>query len=220
MKILSYNIRSWYRDLDFTSPRYWRKRAESIRHLIERESPDVIFLQEALQPMTRKVIPSGYVKATRGSISHHIFIRKGLAVVERHKWTLHTAHAVLRFPDAHRERFVSVHSHWNKRIQKRVFKRLGWLFFSKDGGIFPQMYPTIIGGDWNCLADETRAALFPPYQAIVTPGCATFRNWATEKQAQLDYFVTFYGKTRAGLAYKCSFSDSDHLPVILETQYI
>lgn len=207
MKILSYNIRSWYRDLDFTSPRYWRKRAESIRHLIERESPDVIFLQEALQPMTRKVIPSGYVKATRGSISHHIFIRKGLAEVEDHKWTLHTATALLRFPDAQRAQFVCVHSHWNERIQKRVFAQL------RD----KWRYNTITGGDWNCKVEETHKGLYPFYNPV-TPGCVTFRNWKTEKQAQLDYFANSGVYGRAGLAYKCSFSDSDHLPVILETQ--
>ena len=211
MKILSYNIRSWYRDLNPFSSRHWRKRAVSIRHLIEREAPDVLLLQEALWPMTRKCIPSGYVKATRG-ISHHIFIRKGIAEIERTKWTFHTAQALLRFHDAHRAHFVCVHSHWKPSIQKRVFHRLCRLFFTK----YVEIYPTYIGGDWNCTAEETRAAIAPPYY-IITPGCDTFQNWKTEKKAQLDYFAVAVPFGRAGLAYKCSFSDSDHLPVIYET---
>ena len=210
MKILSYNIRSWYRDLNPATHLYWRKRARSIRALIERENPDVIFLQEALQPMTRKVVPSGYKKATRGSISHHIFIREGLAVVERHKWTLHTAEALLRFPNARRANFVSVHSHWDEKVQKKVDARLRDLYWEDS-------FPDYIGGDWNRVQGGTTEAIHPPLH-IYTPGCVTFRNWKTETQLQLDYFATsvFHG-TRAGLGYKCSFSDSDHLPVILET---
>ena len=208
MKILSYNIRSWYRDLNPLSPRYWRKRAQSIRHLIEREAPDVLLLQEALWPMTRKCIPYGYIRATRG-VSHHIFIRKGLAEIVRHGWTLHTATALLRFPDSTRTHFVSVHSHWNERIARKENARLRRLFFESP-------YEIYIGGDWNNGTEDTRKALVPPYR-LFTANCVTFRNWKSGSQAEEDYFaVCTFNDCRAGLAYKCSFADSDHLPVILE----
>lgn len=217
MKILSYNIRSWYRDLNPLSPRYWRKRAQSIRHIIEREAPDVLLLQEALWPMTRKCIPSGYIRATRG-VSHHIFIRKGLAEIVRHGWTLHTATALLRFPDAHRATFTSVHGHWDDAKFERLVSGL-----RKD--YFNEPIPTYIGGDWNKDAGDrisqiVTSFLVPPFRLAV-PDCITFQNWKSGATGTIDYFAVAHASVfRAGLAYKCSFADSDHLPVILEVTAI
>lgn len=204
MKILTYNIRSWYRDTNPKKETYWKTRALAIRHLIYEEEPDIILLQEALCPMTSAVIPQGYVKASGCSISHHIFIRKGLAEVEHREWHLHWCNALLRFPDATRLNVCSVHSHWNPKVMSSVEDDLYLKY--REG------YPIICGGDWNNTPRDVLINLFP--MSLEGTGEITFRNWETGKTAELDYFA--YSGLNPDLPRRYGdFTMSDHLPVVI-----
>lgn len=206
-KVLTYNVRSWYRDTK-KDERHWRLRAADICELIERENPDIILLQEALEPMTSKCIPAGYFKASGCSISHHIFIRKGFAEVEGHSWHLHYSEARIRTTDARHFTVVSVHSTWKEKANKETCEAIFQL--SRN-----QQYALIAGGDWNNEPSVEYSELFP--LKIVDTGGLTFRNWEKGTTANLDFFALSRGANAvARLGRNCSFATSDHLPVVLD----
>lgn len=206
MKVITYNIRSWYRDTK-AGPRNWKRRAADIKALLTKEQPDVILLQEALPPMTAKCIPDGYVKASGCSISHHIFIRKGFAEVEGKEWHIHWTRARLRLPDATRWDVVSVHGHWDEGKTARLADDLNALH-----GLGADV---LIAGDWNNIPADMRPHLFPTY--LLYSAGTTFKNWETGKRAVLDYFAMDRPtQAEAFLVPNCSWSYSDHLPVMIE----
>lgn len=207
MKILTYNVRSFYRDLK-KDERNWKLRAADICTLIARENPDIILLQEALEPMTSKCIPAGYFKASGCSISHHIFIKKGFAEVEGHSWHLHYSEARIRTADARRFAVVSVHSTWKEKANKDTCEAIFKLSRNKQ-------YALIAGGDWNNEPNVEYNELFP--LKIVDTGGQTFRNWEKGTTANLDFFALSRGaQAVARLAHNGSFALSDHLPVVLD----
>lgn len=207
MKILTYNVRSWYRDIK-AGPLNWKNRAECIRAVIEREAPDVLLLQEAIFPMTNRCVPEGYYKASRGSISHHVFVRRGYAEVVKREWHIHWTRVRLRLANASRWDVVSVHGHWDKGKALRLANDL------KD--IHGNGASLIAGGDWNNEPATMRPLLFP--YAVAAPSGCTFRNWKSGKEAKLDYFAgnRYAVKYGARIPASASFSDSDHLPVVIE----
>lgn len=206
MKVISYNIRSWYRDIK-AGPRNWRLRAADIKALLTKEQPDVILLQEALPPMTAKCIPEGYTKASGCSISHHIFIRNGFAEIEGKEWHIHWTMARLRLHDATRWDVVSVHGHWDEGKTARLADDLNALIKSNAWGI-------LIGGDWNNIPADMRRLLWPGY--LLYSAGTTFKNWETGKRAVLDYFaMDMPTQAEATLVPNCSWQDSDHLPVMI-----
>ena len=68
LRILSFNIREWTRDLDAKGEYYWRDRMEAMTKMLEDMDPDVICLQEVLPPAGRYV-PEGY---RRVGIGEHV----------------------------------------------------------------------------------------------------------------------------------------------------
>lgn len=206
IKVLTWNVRSWYRDTK-RDERNWKLRASAIRSLIEREGPDVILLQEALEPMTSKCIPAGYTKASGCSISHHVFVKDGFADIEGHSWHLHYAEVRLRTADARRFTIVSVHSTWKEKANKDTCEAIFKLSRNRQ-------YALIAGGDWNNDPNLEREELYP--LSVVSTDIATFQNWKTGKLAVLDFFaLSEYAKADVRLALPSSFSMSDHLPVVL-----
>lgn len=206
MKVLTYNIRSWYRDLK-AGPRNWKQRADRIRKTIADIAPDVILLQEALPPMTARCIPAGYRKASGCSISHHIFVREGFAEVESHGWHIHWTRARLRLPNASRWEVVSIHGHWDP-VKTAVL-------VADLNGIKLNGAALLCGGDWNVEPEQMRRDLYP--MAVRVPDGITFRNWESGKTACLDYFAG-YGVNASAVRLwpTCSFMDSDHLPVVID----
>ena len=206
MKVLTYNIRSWYRDLK-AGPRNWKQRADRIRKTIADIAPDVILLQEALPPMTARCIPAGYRKASGCSISHHIFVREGFAEVEGHGWHIRWTRARLRLPNASRWEVVSVHGHWDPAKTAVLVADLN--------GIKLNGAALLCGGDWNVEPEQMRRGLYP--MAVRVPDGITFRNWESGKTACLDYFAGYaINASAVRLWPTCSFMDSDHLPVVID----
>lgn len=206
LTVLTWNVRSFYRDLK-KDAHNWRLRADDIRSLIARENPDIIFLQEALEPMTSRCIPDGYVKVSGCSISHHIFMRAGFAEVEGHSWHIHYSEARIRTADARRFALVSVHSTWKESANKATCEAIYKISRNRQ-------YALIAGGDWNNEPSVERAELFP--LQVTDTAQTTFKNWKTGTTANLDYFaLSEWAKAEAKVVAKSSFSMSDHLPVIL-----
>lgn len=214
MKVLTYNVRSWYRDTK-DGLRHWRKRADRIRKTIASAAPDVLLLQEALPPMTRRIVPEGY-RSAGCSISHHIYVRDGFAEVERFRWHLRWCWALLRLPNAKRVAIFCVHTRWEQSIREATAKAI---VMQRTGDS-----PIIAGGDWNNEPEVMRLPLFPLY--ICHSGEKTFYDWADgAHQMNLDWFAL------SGIAYDCISlpvlagrpidgycDDSDHLPVMLEAE--
>ena len=209
MKILTYNVRSWYRDIK-PGRRNWKRRAARIKEAIEAYGPDVLLLQEAIWPMTYKCIPEGYVKASGCSISHHVFVKEGFAEVEANEWHIHWTRARLRLPDASRYEMVSVHGRWEEAKIKRL---------AQDLKAIPLNGAKLIaGGDWNVDANEIRTELFPI--EVRSRNSITFRNWKTGKAARLDYFAgSDMGECQPSRLITASGDiDSDHYPQKIETK--
>ena len=214
MKILTYNVRSWYRDTA-NGWANWRKRADRIRATIKDAAPDVLLLQESLPPMTARLLPDGY-HAAGCSISHHVFVRDGFAEVERAGWHLRWCWALLRLPNAKRVAVVCVHTRWEQSIREATAKAISTLRTGDS--------PIIAGGDWNNEPEVMRLPLFPLY--IAHSGEKTYYDWADgAHQMNLDWFAL------SGIAYdRISLpvivgrpidgycDDSDHLPVMLEAE--
>lgn len=205
MKVITYNIRSWYRDIK-AGPRNWKKRAADIKALLAKEQPDVILLQEALPPMTARCIPDGYVKASGCSISHHIYIRKDYAEVESHAWHLRWCRARIRLKNASRFNIVCVHTRWEERIYKATCEDIRDI---KSHGA-----TTIAGGDWNNEPATIRPEIWP-FTLRTTEG-PTFANWEGKGTGNLDYFAgDNLGGATVRPAMGADFTVSDHIPVMI-----
>lgn len=206
MKILTLNVRSWYRDICCTKPTYWRKRAKDIKAMIKRENPDIILFQELLWPMTWHVLPKGYKKASGLSVSHHVYCRKEYKVL-KWEWHLHWAYAKIDIPlwnDRYLSReVISVHSHWDEEI------------YTKVAGQLCDKSADLIGGDWN-NGPDVMEPLMQNY-TLYTCGEDTFQNWTNPKShGNLDYFArsVFFPVALPSVTRLDDFV-SDHYPVIL-----
>lgn len=204
MKVLSYNIRQWSRDINPSKPTYWRNRAMAIHTLIRRENPDIILLQEATWPMVGRCIPEGYKRATGCSISHHIYCRKEYKVLN-HEWHMRWCRATI-YTGKREVNAFSVHTHWEEKIYRKTCTEIT---SNLIGGMI-----NVAGGDWNNTPDII-SPLVDPMQLAKTNG-TTFLSWEKENKAELDYFACWPHTGNATLCLPCSFSFSDHLPVMLE----
>ena len=204
MKVLSLNCRQWSRDLNRKKPTYWRKRAKTIKELIQRENPDIILFQELTVPMKWHVLPKGYKRATRFSISHHIYCKKEWHIEDR-EWHIHWCSVAINGM----LNVFSVHSHWDRKIYTKVAEQIITMskrYRDQECNI------TIAGGDWNVEPETMERRLRP-----LTLCCThkdTFQNWTKpESHGELDYFAYRNCKPQ------CSLLDdfvSDHKPVMLE----
>lgn len=202
--VLSYNIRQWTRDTNPSKPTYWRKRAREIRALIQRENPDIILLQEATFPMVGLCIPEGYKRATGCSISHHIYCRKEYRVLS-HEWHMRWCRATIDTGKREVNAF-SVHTRWEEDIYRKTCTEIT---SHLECGM-----QNIAGGDWNNVPDNIEPLVFP--MRLAKTNGTTFLNWEKENKAELDYFACWPHTGKATLCMPCSFSYSDHLPVMLE----
>lgn len=211
MKLLSYNIRVWWRDLKREPHTFWRNRMRAIRDMIIREQPDILCLQEAWFPATL-FIPKQY-RRVGFSLGHRIYIRKGSPVVKvKHRWRLHYDFAVLRINGYFNLSVASVHSHWKQSILKRNCENL-----KSDVARF-KVFAGILVGDWNNPPCSVENWLDQRYLAKDAQGYS-FENWDTGVRALLDIAYT-----RGLIGAKAKYGDfvyngvlcSDHKPLLLQ----
>lgn len=210
MKLLSYNIRVWWRDLKRVPYTYWRNRMRAIREMIEQERPDILCLQEAWFPATL-FIPKQYRRAGF-SLGHKIYIRKGSPVRKvKHRWRLHYDFAVLKVQGYYYLSVASVHSHWKQSILERNCRNL----MSKVAKF--RTISSILVGDWNNPPCGVESYLDKSFSAKDAHGYS-FENWDTGVRALLDIAYT-----RGLINAKAEYGDfvyngalcSDHKPLIL-----
>lgn len=208
MKVLSFNVRCWYRDTNKSVSTYWRNRARKMKHLIEKENPDVIFFQEMLFPMSL-YIPKEYKKITLMT-SHSIYVRKNRFKLLNTKWHLRFCSAKVKDKVTNQKyNLFCVHTHWNENIVKDTVNKLMKQMGNTD-------IISIAGGDWNNFP-ETITPLINSNLFLITGTSETFVNYTNEKsRGILDFFVSNINKFKNFSIASTDFSISDHLPVILQ----
>lgn len=100
----------------------------------------------------------------------------------------------------------SVHTRWEEDIYRKTCTEI-------TSNLMRGM-TNVAGGDWN-NAPDIISPLVIPMQLAKTNG-TTFLNWEKENKAELDYFACWPWTGKATHCLPCSFSMSDHLPVMLE----
>lgn len=209
LRILSFNVRTWTRDLDSDSDDYWRKRMAAMERMIWDVDPDVICLQEMLFPATRYV-PSGYRRVSTLNISHPIYVRKGLGYSGHSlamRWEACTVEGI---------RIVNVHSSWDAEITQRTVEQVNAQLTGCD----------VACGDWNVGLEALQNAGLQMESARVLLGIPeedTFANFTRplESHGPIDHFFlkglvpVSYQMITDG--YGCARM-SDHYPILLEVR--
>lgn len=173
IKVLSLNCRVWTRDIDKTSPYYWRTRMEKIAEMISKQQPDILCLQELSWPAT-KYIPKEYKRVTHG-FSHSIWVKRTIFIATYgHGWRIFADYADFGYFNNFRFRVINVHGRWTERARKKMLK-----IFDRWNNV----YPVIAMGDFN----NTYEQMGIPYLAYRKLGYDTFQNWTKpESHGEID----------------------------------
>ena len=209
LRVLSFNVRTWTRDMDRSSDVYWRTRMEAMERMIADVDPDIICFQAMLYPATRYV-PDSYKRVGGLNISHPIFIRKGL------KYSWNSAAIYWSACDVEGVRIINVHSRWESDVMLRVTRQVNSLPTGKD----------LSCGDWNVTLDALKGAdlnMVSAREILNIPEEDTFANFnrPNESHGAIDHFflnglsAISYRMITDG--YGCS-KMSDHFPIVLEIQ--
>ena len=205
--VLSFNVRTWTRDMDRGSEVFWRTRMEAMELMIKDVNPDVICFQEMLYPATRYV-PNGYKRVSGLNVSHPIFVRKGLEVKDHSLaiyWEACTVEGI---------RIINVHSRWEREIMNKVVGQVNAQLTGRD----------LACGDWNVSLKPLKDAglkLSSAREILDIPEEDTFANFKrpTKSHGAIDHFFVngvepvSYRMITDG--YGCS-KMSDHYPIMLE----
>lgn len=204
MKVLTYNVRQWYRDLDRNKETYWKARQAAIRKQISDYGPDVICVQEMMWPM--RCIPKGYKRATCPSFSHHIYYNPDIYRLINSEWHLHWCRALFADSEGNEYNVFCVHSHWKEGALESLSRDIWGKV--KFGAV------NIVGGDFNAEPAMV-ARVFAPMQLyhIFHP---TFKNWKnSHRNATIDHFCVWPSSTAAEVV--CWLNNtkmhSDHYPI-------
>lgn len=206
LRVLSFNVRTWTRDMDSSSEVYWRTRMAAMERMVKDVDPDVICFQEMLFPATRYV-PEGYQRVSGINISHPIFFRKGL------KYNGHSNSIYWEACVINGIRFINVHSRWEKEVMDRVVRQVNAQLTGCD----------LACGDWNVTLKSLQNAGLNMTSARVELGVPeedTFANFnrPRESHGAIDHFF-LNGLTPVSYrmitdGYGCS-KISDHYPIVL-----
>ena len=207
LRVLSFNVRTWTRDMDSSSKVYWRTRMAAMERMVKDVDPDVICFQEMLFPATRYV-PDGYKRVSGINISHPIFVRKGL-IYNGHSnsiyWEACTINGI---------RIINVHSRWEKGVMDRVVRQVNDQLTGCD----------LACGDWNVTLKSLRNAGLNMTSARVELGVPeedTFANFKRPESSHgaIDHFfisgITPLSYRMITDGYGCK-KISDHYPIVLE----
>ena len=209
LRILSFNIREWTRDLDAKGEYYWRDRMEAMTKMLEDMDPDVICLQEVLPPAGRYV-PEGYRRVGIG-VSHPIYVRKSLKAGKHSFAIFYEACTVAGV------RIVNVHSRWEQWIVERTVRQVNKQLTGRD----------VACGDWNTGLNAIVNAGLQMQSArtmLSVPEDDTFANLTKmESHGAIDHFfvngVTPVAYRMVTEGYGVS-RISDHWPIVLELEII
>ena len=207
IRILSFNVRTWTRDLDSSSGIYWRTRMAAMERMIKDVDPDVICFQEMLFPAT-SFVPDGYKRVSGINISHPIFVRKGM------KYSGHSTSFYWESCVIEGIRIINVHSRWEKDVMTRVVKQVNAQLSGCD----------LACGDWNVTLKSLQNAGLNMTSARVELGVPEDDTFANFKHPQsshgaIDHFFVngiipqAYRMVTDG--YGCT-KISDHYPIVLE----
>ena len=230
LKILSFNVRQWTRDVDAGSATFWRTRMEAMRRMIDDVDPDVICLQEFMAPVGR-YIPDGY-RRVGATVSHPIFVRKGLET---------SGHAASIFWDACMVgdvEVINVHSRWESEVIERTVAAVNGRVAAlakaaarAAGGVAAPAPRVVACGDFNCSLATLRKhglTMASAREVLGVPEVDTFANFTkASSHGAIDHFfvsgvmpVTYrmvtepYGAAPEGASG--TFKMSDHFPICLE----
>ena len=207
LRVLSFNVRTWTRDMDRDSDVFWRVRMEAMERMITDLDPDIICFQEMLYPATRYV-PNVYRRVGGLNISHPIFIRKSLT----HSWN--STAIYWSACDVEGVRIINVHSRWERGVTLRVAGQVNSLLTGRD----------LACGDWNVFLGSLKEAglnMSSARELLNIPEEDTFANFSrpTESHGAIDHFfvngVTPLSYRMITDPYGCS-KMSDHFPILLD----
>ena len=207
LRILSFNMRTWTRDMDSSSPDYWRTRMAAMERMIEDVDPDIICFQEFLFPVGQYV-PRAYKRVSGINISHPIFVRRSMRYRDHSlniRWEACTVEGI---------RVINVHSHWDSEIFQRSVDQINAQLSGCD----------IACGDWNKGLAAVQGAGLQMQSARVLlgePEVDTLANFTRpqESHGPIDHFFVngltpvVYRMITDG--YGCERM-SDHFPIVLD----
>lgn len=227
LKVLSFNVRQWTRDVDAGSATFWRTRMEAMRRMIDDVDPDVICLQEFMAPVGR-YIPDGY-RRVGATVSHPIFVRKGLET-SRHAASIFWETCMVGDVQV-----INVHSRWESEVVTRtvaaVNARVADGTQAEPSGRRAPAARTVACGDFNCSLAMLRKhglTMASAREVLGVPEVDTFANFTkASSHGAIDHFfvsgvmpVTYrmvtepYGAAPEGASG--TFKMSDHFPICLE----
>lgn len=213
MRILSFNVRQWTRDIDCKSPYYWKTRMTAMKKMIEDKNPDIICFQEMMVP-AECYIPDSY-KRVNVSVSHPIYIRKAYKAVN-HKFMVHQECATIKTAER-TVQVINVHSHWDKDILKKNLRSIEKMMDLSE--------KNVICGDFNNSLMDIKAYGGIKYarSAREMMGIGedeyTFENFTNDQKFVIDHFFIRNIKPLNYELIKDGYGAeriSDHYPILLE----
>ena len=208
MKIISFNVREWSRDLNPWSPYFWMKRMAAMRRMIKDENPEVICFQELSWPASLYV-PTRYRNLiVDGSTSHPIYARQDIDAFDG----LHNSFyswAKVKQDNG----WVNIYSaHLSSNSDEKRIKQL-----NKIADKTKLENRTIVCGDFNAISDWIKPYL--PDLTLLNGNIDndTFKKFDGSTAARIDHF---FGRGVTGIAYDIinnygAERMSDHYPVVL-----
>ena len=210
LRILSFNMRQWTRDMDSSQPTFWRNRMEAMSRMIEDVDPDVICFQEFMVPVGQYV-PDEY-RRVGVTVSHPIYVRRGLEAGGHRAgvfWDVCVVRGI---------RVINVHSRWESDILLRTVTQVNGLLGGRD----------VACGDWNnSLAPIERAGLkMKSARGLlgISEKEETFVNFTRpqESHGTIDHFFVNgvtplnYNMITANYGLPDGVWMSDHRPIVLD----
>lgn len=207
--ILSFNVREWTRDTDESQDTYWKRRMEAMEKMIGDVNPDIICLQEVLPPVGR-YIPDEY-RAAGVSVSHPIYVRKGLKV-SKHRFSIFWESCMVQGV-----KIINVHSRWESKIVARTVSQVNSQITGRD----------VACGDWNTFLTSIKNAglqLDSAREILGIDEKDTFINFTRPEKSHgaIDHFFvkgvspTSYRMITEGYGVS---KMSDHFPIVLRIAY-
>ena len=207
--ILSFNVREWTRDTDDSQDTYWKRRMEAMSRMIGEVKPDVICLQEVLPPVGRYITDD--YRTVGVSVSHPIFVRKGLKV-SKHRFSIFWESCLVQGV-----KIINVHSRWESKIVARTVSQVNSQLTGLD----------VACGDWNTSLSSVKKAGLLMDSAREMLGIAeddTFINFTRPDKSHgaIDHFFV---KGVSPTSYKMITEGygvskmSDHFPIVLTIAY-